>query len=72
MDLSTNITQAWDDLFMESRRVDASLVSVKKKFTEVSIRRAVKYSFGWLIQADSELSFCLPLQAEVKYSFINI
>lgn len=36
LELSTNITQAWDDLFMESRRVDASLVSVKKKFTEVS------------------------------------
>ena len=35
LELSTNITQAWDDLFMESRRVDASLVSVKKKFTEV-------------------------------------
>lgn len=36
LELSTNIAQAWDDLFMESRRVDASLVSVKKKFTEVS------------------------------------
>lgn len=35
LELSTNVTQAWDDLFLESRRVDASLVSVKKKFTEV-------------------------------------
>ena len=37
LELSTNITQAWDDLFVESRRVDASLVSVKKKFTEVRV-----------------------------------
>lgn len=32
-----NIKQMWDDLAMESKHVDASLVVVKKKFTEVCI-----------------------------------
>ena len=31
-----NIRQMWDDLSLESKHVDASLVIVKKKFTEVS------------------------------------
>lgn len=35
LQLSGNISKMWDDIFMESRIVDASLVSVKKKFTEV-------------------------------------
>lgn len=47
LELSTNIAQAWDDLFLESRRVDASLVSVKKKFTEVSNLHSVKLSLRW-------------------------
>lgn len=44
LELSTNITQAWDDLFMESRRVDASLVSVKKKFTEITQDQVADFS----------------------------
>ncbi|XP_041455872.1 dynein heavy chain 10, axonemal-like [Lytechinus variegatus] len=31
-----NIKQMWDDLFLESKHVDASLVVVKKKFTEIT------------------------------------
>lgn len=31
-----NIQQIWEDLFLESKYVDASLIVVKKKFTEVS------------------------------------
>ena len=78
MELSTNITQAWDDLFMESRRVDASLVSVKKKFTEVSILNCVKDSLWWLYASlrtvarskDSEWPFCLAFQPDVKYRLV--
>ena len=36
LELSNSIWQMWDDLFMESKWVDASLVSVKRKFTDVS------------------------------------
>ncbi|XP_072163343.1 dynein axonemal heavy chain 10-like [Diadema setosum] len=35
-DLCANIKQTWDDLFLESKHVDASLVVVKKKFTEIT------------------------------------
>lgn len=31
-----SIQQMWEDLFLESKYVDASLIVVKKKFTEVS------------------------------------
>ncbi|CAH3028713.1 unnamed protein product, partial [Porites evermanni] len=44
LELSTNVTQAWDDLFLESRRVDASLVSVKKKFTEITQDQVADFS----------------------------
>ena len=32
-----NFKLMWDDLFLESKHVDASLIVVKKKFTEVGI-----------------------------------
>ncbi|EDO35852.1 predicted protein [Nematostella vectensis] len=35
-ELVNGIDQLWDDLFVESRRVDYSLVSVKMKFTEIT------------------------------------
>ena len=35
LELSNSIWQMWDDLYMQSKWVDASLVSVKMKFTEV-------------------------------------
>ena len=42
LELSNSIWQMWDDLYMQSKWVDASLVSVKMKFTEVrNVRPAV-------------------------------
>ena len=35
-ELCKNIRQMWEELFLESKHVDASLIIVKKKFTEVS------------------------------------
>ena len=58
LELSTNITQAWDDLFLESRRVDASLVSVKKKFTEVSHLHCDGYTSFKKCLTDLELAEC--------------
>ncbi|XP_064619187.1 dynein axonemal heavy chain 10-like isoform X2 [Lineus longissimus] len=34
--LNENISQIWEDLVLESKNVDASLVVVKKKFTEIT------------------------------------
>ncbi|XP_070572584.1 dynein axonemal heavy chain 10-like isoform X2 [Ptychodera flava] len=34
--LCQNIRQIWEDLFLESKHVDASLIVVKKKFTEIT------------------------------------
>jgi hypothetical protein len=37
IELSNSISQIWEDLYLQSKWVDASLVSVKMKFTEVSV-----------------------------------
>lgn len=42
--LSRDITQMWSDLFQEARRVDHSLVVVKKKFTEITCEQVVQFA----------------------------
>ena len=63
LELSNNISQMWDDLFAESRTVDASLVSVKKKFTEVICRAVhpVKY----------EETSCLDISDGCRVSYVS-
>jgi dynein heavy chain len=42
--LSQDIPQMWHDLFQEARRVDHSLVAVKKKFTEITCQQVVQFT----------------------------
>ena len=42
--LASGITNMWNDLFQEARRVDHSLVVVKKKFTEITCEQVVEFT----------------------------
>ena len=39
LDLVGTLYTTWDELVLKSKNIDASLISVKKKFTEVRILR---------------------------------
>ncbi|XP_009299843.1 dynein axonemal heavy chain 10 [Danio rerio] len=53
MQLSANISILWNDLFMESRQVDRSLVKVKKTFAEITLNQIEEYKQELFIFAES-------------------
>uniref|UniRef100_UPI0037E7F8F2 dynein axonemal heavy chain 10 n=1 Tax=Semicossyphus pulcher TaxID=241346 RepID=UPI0037E7F8F2 len=53
LELVTNISQMWSDLFTESRQVDQSLTHVKKSFTEITKEKIEEFTQELSIFAES-------------------